>query len=174
MHASAVAIVPMTMCKCLINRIMESTQSLGGMALVIARYFLVCLTIFSPSFCAVAEQPVGASEEQLDCSGAPDQRTSYLCQQQEFDEVDAKLNAAYKKLKGKLGKDDAKRLVDAQRAWLEYVKADCLFSPGPPPREKDNAFAAFPDTLYSLQLTNCRLDHWQTRLKILEQDNLDM
>jgi len=127
---------------------------------------LTCLIGLSSATGAVAQQANDAAPQQLDCSDAPPQGIALLCAQQDFEEVDTKLNAVYQKLKAKRDKDDAKRLVDAQRAWLAYVKADCLFSVGDPPPIDTVGSAS---TLHGLQLTNCKLGHWTARLKILEQ-----
>jgi uncharacterized protein YecT (DUF1311 family) len=35
------------------------------------------------------------------------------------------LNAAYKEIRGKLDGEDAKRLVAAQRLWIQYRDANC-------------------------------------------------
>ncbi|WP_084183323.1 lysozyme inhibitor LprI family protein [Nevskia soli] len=127
-----------------------------------------------PLMCgASGSQAADEDSKDLDCSGAPDQRTSWLCAKRDFAALDTQLNAVYRKLKSSLNKDDAQRLVVAQRAWLTYVNADCLFSPGPPPNAK-GTFSAFPNTLYALQHQNCQNGHWETRLKILQQDVLDL
>jgi uncharacterized protein YecT (DUF1311 family) len=40
--------------------------------------------------------------------------------------ADAKLNAAYKRLREKLDTADGQRLVTAQRLWVQYPDANCL------------------------------------------------
>jgi len=136
--------------------------------------FILVYLIAQPSvFGATTQPPADEDSKGLDCSGAPDQRTSWLCAKRDFAALDAQLNTVYQQLKGRLNKDDVGRLVEAQRAWLAYVKADCLFSPGPPPNATGN-FSASPNTLYELQHLNCQNGHWETRLKILQQDDLDL
>lgn len=41
------------------------------------------------------------------------------------DAADAKLNAVYKQLRGKLDAADGQRLVAAQRLWIQYRDANC-------------------------------------------------
>jgi uncharacterized protein YecT (DUF1311 family) len=40
--------------------------------------------------------------------------------------ADTQLNAAYKEIRGKLDGPDEKRLVTAQRLWVEYRDANCI------------------------------------------------
>ncbi|MDR2945635.1 MAG: lysozyme inhibitor LprI family protein [Candidatus Adiutrix sp.] len=45
------------------------------------------------------------------------------CLQTEYDKQDARLNAAYKQVRGQISGGQAKKLQTAQRAWLQYRDA---------------------------------------------------
>src|SRR5262245_23377905 len=50
------------------------------------------------------------------------------CNGDELDRQDARLNDNYKKLMSKLSRDQKKALVEAQRAWIKFRKANCDFT----------------------------------------------
>lgn len=83
-----------------------------------------------------------------------------ICSGYDFKVQDAKLNALYKKQMARVkGTDDAKRLVNAQRAWLKFVDADCLYQTGP--LEESG-------TIWPLQNNMCRTTHFAQRIQQLE------
>lgn len=53
--------------------------------------------------------------------------TMLECNGDEFDRQDARLNDNYKKLMSKLSRDQKKGLVEAERAWIKFRKANCDF-----------------------------------------------
>jgi uncharacterized protein YecT (DUF1311 family) len=57
----------------------------------------------------------GATAEMFECNG------------EELDRQDARLNDAYKRLMSKQSRGQKKALVEAQRAWLKFRKANCDF-----------------------------------------------
>jgi uncharacterized protein YecT (DUF1311 family) len=67
--------------------------------------------------------------EYLACSRNSDGVTSKIlhCISAELDQQDSRLNAAYRKLMSKLATGRKRSLVEAQRAWIKFRKANCAF-----------------------------------------------
>jgi uncharacterized protein YecT (DUF1311 family) len=67
--------------------------------------------------------------EYLTCARNSEGVTSKIlnCISAELDQQDSRLNEAYKKLMSKLPKDRKRSLVEAQRAWIKFRKANCGF-----------------------------------------------
>lgn len=77
----------------------------------------------------VPHQPAAAQARPpvLDCRNGP-QTTLNECAAAEFRAADARLNAAYRKVTGRLTEESARRsLVEAQRAWIRFRDAECGF-----------------------------------------------
>lgn len=55
-----------------------------------------------------------------------------ICAKADFDAADAKLNQLYKQLAGKAEGDEKKALRDAQRAWVAYRDAECIYETAGP------------------------------------------
>ena len=67
--------------------------------------------------------------EYLTCARNSEGVTSKIlnCISAELDQQDSRLNEAFKKLMSKLPKDRKRSLVEAQRAWIKFRKANCSF-----------------------------------------------
>jgi uncharacterized protein YecT (DUF1311 family) len=87
----------------------------------------------------------GATAEMFECNG------------EELDRQDARLNDAYKKLMSKLSRDRKKALVEAQRAWIKFRKANC-----------DYWFDPHGGTAARMNASGCLLTMTATRAKELE------
>ncbi|WP_210191647.1 MULTISPECIES: lysozyme inhibitor LprI family protein [Rhodomicrobium] len=64
-----------------------------------------------------------------DCGSAPTQAAMNRCFASAYKKNDARLNALYNEIKGRLkNKADSGPLVASQRAWLAFRDAECRFS----------------------------------------------
>jgi len=75
-----------------------------------------------------ANRPVRAqymNEKDSPCSNTVVTVDLANCLAHARDAADAKLNAVYKQLRGKLDAADGQRLVAAQRLWIQYRDANC-------------------------------------------------
>ncbi len=61
----------------------------------------------------------------LDCANAVNTIEMTACAEQELNAEDARLNAVFKRLSGKVDGDARALLRDAQRAWIEYRDRRC-------------------------------------------------
>jgi uncharacterized protein YecT (DUF1311 family) len=76
----------------------------------------------------LAAGPARAAGE--NCADAATQGAANACAARELAAVDARLNAAYNQVIGRLKAEPAARaaLLDAQRAWLRFRDAECAFA----------------------------------------------
>lgn len=95
------------------------------------------------------------------CQELSDYRQTYGCYQNLLEESDKLLNKEYKALSDYLTDDNKANLLDAQRKWIKFRDADCLFSD---PREKDNS-------IISSNKAACLANRTIERLKHLENYN---
>lgn len=74
----------------------------------------------------LAAGPALAAE---DCAGAATQGAANACAARELAAVDARLNASYNQVVGRLKAEPAARaaLLEAQRAWIRFRDAECAF-----------------------------------------------
>lgn len=77
--------------------------------------------------CLTAQAPAWAAGQ--NCENAQSQMALDQCASQDFKAADANLNAAYRQVVARLkgSPDQAKLLLHAQRAWLDFRDADCAF-----------------------------------------------
>lgn len=62
-----------------------------------------------------------------DCYDSPVQADLNACAGAAFKTADTQLNAAYAALRQRLSEDGQRRLRDAERAWISYRDAECMF-----------------------------------------------
>jgi len=83
-----------------------------------------------------------------------------FCSGYDYKVKDAKLNDLYKQQMSRIkGTNDEKRFINAEKAWLKYVEADCLYQVGP--REESG-------TIWALLENNCKISHFEQRIKLLQ------
>jgi uncharacterized protein YecT (DUF1311 family) len=65
-----------------------------------------------------------------DCANAPTQGAANACAARELAAVDARLNASYNQVVGRLKAEPAARaaLLESQRAWIRFRDAECAFA----------------------------------------------
>ncbi len=73
---------------------------------------------------------VSAPAHAADCATAQTQQQLNQCHQQAYAQADARLNAQFEQILGRLQEDVAatRDLRRAQRAWLAYRDAECRFA----------------------------------------------
>ena len=71
-----------------------------------------------------------AVQAEQDCTAPVTQTDMNICAFQDYQQADAKLNAAYRKLVAMLDKDQLGRLKTAQRAWITFRDAQCRYEAG--------------------------------------------
>lgn len=81
-----------------------------------------------------------------------------VCAGQSYEKADKKLNQVYRQLKPKLNRSQQKKLVDAQRAWIQFRDKSCAF---------EGAFAE-GGTLEPVLKTSCLTNVTEQRVKDLE------
>jgi uncharacterized protein YecT (DUF1311 family) len=101
------------------------------------------------------------AEKQAFAEGCDKNQTNMnICSTYDFKALDAQLNAAYRRQLARLkGTPYAARFVRAQKAWLAYVEADCLYQNGP--REDSGS-------IWALQQNSCKSDHFVERIKLIK------
>ncbi|MCA8299153.1 lysozyme inhibitor LprI family protein [Burkholderia sp. AU30198] len=64
-----------------------------------------------------------------DCANPQDQRTMNECASRAYARVDAELNRRYRALQSRLkdDRDGARKLTEAQRAWIAFRDTECVF-----------------------------------------------
>jgi len=77
---------------------------------------------FAAALPAAAQQ---MNERDSPCRDAVTTIDLRRCFDKAREEADAELNALYKEVRGKLDGEDEKRLVAAQRLWIQYRDANC-------------------------------------------------
>jgi uncharacterized protein YecT (DUF1311 family) len=103
------------------------------------------------------EQLKEEAEALKDCGA--NQNSMNLCAHHEFRTADAELNRLYKELMERFkGLPSGERLKVAQRAWLRFVDADCLYQSGPP---------GDGGSSYNMEIAFCRAGHMRERIKAL-------
>mgnify|MGYP001079305217 FL=1 len=82
------------------------------------------------------------------CTNASDQATMNACADKAFKTSDAELNKLYKEIRGRLrdDADTAKLLVSAQKAWIAYRDAECVFT----------SAASADGSIHSMIVSQCR------------------
>ncbi|MBI3677243.1 MAG: lysozyme inhibitor LprI family protein [Proteobacteria bacterium] len=100
--------------------------------------------------------------QKLDCKNAVAQQDMNICVDEDFKKSDAKLNAIYRALMGKLEGKEKDELKAAQRAWLSYRDAECTFTI----RENEGG------TIYPMMWSGCLKQKTDVRIKEL-QEHLD-
>jgi uncharacterized protein YecT (DUF1311 family) len=91
------------------------------------------------------------------CAKASDQATMNECADKAFKAADADLNKLYKEIRNRL-KDDAdtaKLLVSAQKAWIAYRDAECVFT----------SAASAGGSIYPMIVSQCRDGITRKRIK---------
>ena len=85
---------------------------------------LLCLlaVAFADTLPAAAQQ---MNEKDSPCPNAVTTIDLRSCFEKAREAADAELNTLYKQVRGKLDGEDEKRLVAAQRLWIQYRDANC-------------------------------------------------
>ncbi len=100
------------------------------------------------------------AQEAFDEGCDKNQSNMNICSYFDYRVQDAKLNALYKEQLSRLkGSGHEQRFKNAQRAWLKYVEADCLYQSGP--REESG-------TIWPLENNSCRTAHFMQRIVLLQ------
>lgn len=97
--------------------------------------------------------------QNVNCNSPQTTLEMRVCAGQSYEKADKKLNQVYRQLKPKLGTSQQKKLVDAQRAWIQFRDKTCAFS---------GAFAE-GGTLEPVLRTSCLADVTEQRVKDLER-----
>ena len=89
------------------------------------------------------------------------QHNLHVCASYDFRVQDTRLNALYRQQMARLkdAPEDRKRLQDAQRAWLKYTDADCLYQ---------NGTIGESGSIWPMLELTCRTAHWKVRIDILQ------
>ncbi len=88
-----------------------------------------------------------------DCYDSPVQAELNACAGAAFKTADAQLNAAYAAVRQRLSDAGQKRLRDAERAWMAYRDAECIFrSSG----DDGGSAAVMVEVQCQAELTNAR------------------
>lgn len=118
---------------------------------------IVAATAIAQSAEPDAEQEAAEIEALKDCGA--NQAAMNLCANHKIRQADAELNELYRRQLARLkGTADEARLRAAQRAWLKYVEADCLYSNGP---------AEDGGSSWAMSQAYCRAGHMAERIKYL-------
>lgn len=89
-----------------------------------------------------------------------DQLSMNLCSHHEYKVADAELNDLYRQQMSRLRPEEAARFKTAQRAWLKYVEADCLYQNGP--REESG-------TIWPMEQNGCLTGHTSQRASLIKE-----
>lgn len=101
-----------------------------------------------------------ASADGPDCKNPMDQHTMNHCAGLAYEAADAKLNAAYAKLKAAQSEDGFKvKLRDAQRAWIQFRDKHCTYEAA----ENEGG------SIYPLVYSGCLTRLTRDRTNVLEQ-----
>ncbi|KAF0187753.1 MAG: hypothetical protein FD168_2361 [Desulfobulbaceae bacterium] len=127
----------------------------------IIRIILSFTVLVFPSLAFGVDLPRDTYEQSAFDSGCDkNQMNMNICSYYDFKVLDTKLNEVYRTQIERLkGTPHEKRLIHAQRAWLNYVEADCLYQNGP--REESGS-------IWSLEQNTCKSAHFNARIKLLE------
>lgn len=117
---------------------------------------LICIYLLSiTSFFAYADSNY-LKKKQKQCGEHSNYKHIYGCYKNLHKESDRSLNSEYNKLLNYLKEPDKINLINAQRKWIQFRDADCLFSD---PRENENIIAAANKAACLYFLTTERLEH---------------
>ena len=95
------------------------------------------------------------------CGRAGTQLEINQCSSDNFQKLDAQLNSLYKtQIERVHGKSDESRLRAAQRGWLIYIKADCLYQNGP---------AELSGSIWPYLQNVCMGEHYKQRISLLKE-----
>lgn len=94
-----------------------------------SKVVIICLVVLWNGQLLAATDEDNMSKEYSDCMDKSGGVTVSMmeCNGDEIDRQDAQLNDNYKKLMSKQSRGQKKALVEAQRAWLKFRKANCDF-----------------------------------------------
>ncbi len=98
-----------------------------------------------------------SSVQAADCDSMSNQNAMNQCFSNEYKNSDAELNKLYKEIRSRL-KDDAdtaKLLVSAQKAWIAYRDAECVFT----------SAASAGGSIYPMIVSQCRDGITRKRIK---------
>jgi len=82
------------------------------------------LAVIVAALAAAAQQV----KEDSPCPAAVTTLDMRVCLSKALDAADSELNAAYTKIRARLDGEDAKRLIVAQRLWVQFRDANCTAS----------------------------------------------
>nr|WP_175767588.1 lysozyme inhibitor LprI family protein [Burkholderia cenocepacia] len=77
----------------------------------------------------LAASAVHVAHAATDCANPQDQRAMNECASRAYARADTDLNRRYRALQGRLkdDRDGARKLTEAQRAWIAFRDAECAF-----------------------------------------------
>ena len=95
----------------------------------VTKVMIICLAVIWNGQLLAATDEDNMSKEYSDCMDKSGGVTVTMleCNGDELDRQDAQLNENYKKLMSKQSRGQKKALVEAQRVWLKFRKANCDF-----------------------------------------------
>ena len=67
------------------------------------------------------------AQDVVNCSNPQTTLEMKICASQDYEKSDKKLNQVYQQLKPKLRENQRKKLVDAQRTWIDFRDKNCDF-----------------------------------------------
>ena len=97
--------------------------------------------------------------QNVNCNSPQTTLEMRVCAGQSYEKADRKLNQVYRQLKPRLGNSQQNRLINAQRAWIQFRDKSCKF-------EGDFAEGG---TLQPVLEMNCLADVTEQRVKDLER-----
>jgi uncharacterized protein YecT (DUF1311 family) len=135
---------------------------------MLLRYFIAFVLVAGAANCN-ADTP-SASDSGSSCDDSGGQTGELGCVEEKHQVLDAQLNKLYSQVKSELQGEELNLLVQAQRAWLKYMKADCASRLASSEREPEDEGASYHLTL-SIQNLYCENEHLKNRLEILKELN---
>ena len=123
---------------------------------------LCCLLVLASASVSAGTTSDELRKKQVACGELSSYPHIAGCYQSLLIEGDTALNKEYVELFGYLTGTNRKNLVDAQRKWVKFRDADCLFSD---PRKED-------DSITSANKAACLADRTIERVKHLEDYNV--
>lgn len=96
--------------------------------------------------------------QNVNCNSPQTTLEMKVCAGNSYQKADRKLNQVYRQLKPKLGASQQKRLINAQRAWIQFRDKSCAF---------EGAFAE-GGTLEPVLKTSCLARVTEQRVKDLQ------
>jgi uncharacterized protein YecT (DUF1311 family) len=102
-------------------------------------------------------------EEKIDCKNAVVQYEMNVCSYRDYQAADGKLNRIYKKvLAASENEAAAANLKAAQRAWIAFRDAECIFEANP---EEGGTIRPLLENMCLTKLTNARTEQLGDALK---------